>query len=147
VSELLVELEEAAGAGPRASFGGDTADLLAFLSFAAAERYGSTHPLSTLARLLRREHGVDTRPFWEFDAAEPEDEEDRAALARLWQAGEPLAAAATAAAAALRGDSRLAALARDFPGLPARLEELAAIARAAAASGKRLRLTYRLRTN
>ena len=141
MSELIVEVE---GGGPVHPFHGDTADLLAFLSFAAAERYGSTHPLSTLSRTQRREHGVDTRPFWEFDAAEPEDEEDRAALQRLWQPGEPLATASAAAARALRQDGQLAALARDFPCLPDRLDELAAIARTAAATGRRIRLTYRL---
>lgn len=141
MSELIVEFD--AGGRPP-PFRGDTADLLAFLSFAAAERYGSTHPLSTLARRLRREHGVDTRPFWEFDAAEPEDDEDRAALARLWQPGEPLAAASAAAARALREDRQLATPARDFPCLADRLDDLATIARAAAAAGQRLRLTYRL---
>lgn len=140
MSELVVELE----GGGTPSFRGDTADLLAFLSFAAAERYGSTHPLSTLARRLRRAHGVDIRPFWEFDAAEPEDDEDRAALARLWQPGGPLAAASAAAARALRDDPQLAELARDFPCLPDRLDELAQLAGDAAARGQRLRLTYRL---
>ncbi len=141
MSELLVEIE---GSGPSPGFRGATADLVAFLSFAAAERYGSTHPLSTLARLLRREHGVDTHPFWEFDAAEPADDEDRAALARLWQPGEALAAASGAAARAVREHQRLAALASDFPALTDRLDDLAAIAHGAAASGRRVRLTYRL---
>lgn len=141
MSELIVELE---GGGRPAPFGGDSADLVAFLSFTAAERYGSTHPLSTLARLLRRDHAVDTRPFWEFDDAEPADDEDRAALERLWQPGEPLAVACAAAAGALRSDAQLAALARDFPCLAERLEDLAAIAAAAARAGQHVRLTYRL---
>ena len=141
MSEVLVDLE---GGGRPPAFNGDTADLLAFLSFAAAERYGSTHPLSTLARLLRREHGVDLRPFWEFDAADAEDEEDSDNLARLWQPGAALAAASAAAARAIRGDARLAALAAKFPALPDRLADLATIAATAEQLRQRLRLTYRL---
>ena len=87
MSEVLVET---AAAAPHPGFRGDTADLLAFLSFAAAERYGSTHPLSGAARLLRKQHDVDTRPFWDFDAADAEDEEDRRELERIWQDGGPL---------------------------------------------------------
>lgn len=141
MSELILERD---GSDQPALFHGDTADLVAFLSFAAAERYGSTHPLSLLARRLRREYGVDTRPFWEFDAADPEDDEDREALARLWQPGEPLATASAAAALALRDTPQLAALAQGFPCLADRLAELAAIAGDAAAAGRRIRLTYRL---
>lgn len=141
MSEVLVET---AAAAAHPGFRGDTADLLAFLSFAAAERYGSTHSLSTAARLLRKQHGVDTRPFWDFDAAEAEDEQDRQELARIWQEGGPLAEAATTAAAAIRGDAQLAALTRDFPALADRLDDLAAIAHWAAARNVRVRLTYRL---
>jgi hypothetical protein len=141
VSAVLVETT-AAGEPP--AFRGDTRDLLAFLSFGAAERYGSTHELSALARLLRRKHEIDTQPLFEFSDALPEDDEDRQLLDRLWQEPAPLAEASAATAAAVRADPELAALARSFPTLADRLDELAATARWAAARGARVRITYRL---
>ena len=123
---------------------GDTAPLLAFLSFLASERYGSTHALSALARRLRRECEVDTRPLEEFGDAVPEDDLDRANLDRLWQSAEPLAVSAERAAAALRSHADLAKLAADAPGLADLLDQLAGIARWAAARDARVRVTYRL---
>jgi hypothetical protein len=129
---------------PPPGFDGDTAALLAFLSFLAAERYGSTHALSALARRLRREFGVDTRPLEEFGDAEPEDDADRANLERLWQPAAPLAESAAQAAAALRTHDELAALATDAPDLATLLDRLADNARWAAARDARIRLTYLL---
>lgn len=125
-------------------FVGDSAPLLAFLSFLAAERYGSTHALSALARRLRRECDVDTRPLEEFGDATPEDEQDRANLERLWQPAAPLAASAARAAAALRAEPDLAKLAADAPGLADLLDRLAAIACWAAERNARVRVTYYL---
>jgi hypothetical protein len=141
MGEVIVEAE---GADARPAFHHDSSDLLSFLSFAAAERYGAVHPLAALANRLRKEKHIDTRPFWDFYDADPEDEQDREQLARLWQAPGPLAEAATASAAALRDDAALARLAGDFPALPDLLEDLAAFARRAAESGTRVRVTYRL---
>ncbi len=125
-------------------FAGPTDDLLAFLSFLAAERYGSTHELSAAALALRRQHRIDTRPLMEFGDAVPEDDEDREILDRLWQDAAPLAEAAAASAAAIRADPQLHSLTRDYPNLPDRLDDLAAVARWAAARGARVRVTYRL---
>ncbi len=125
-------------------FTGDTAPLLAFLSFLASERYGSTHALSALARRLRREFEVDTRPLEEFGDAVPEDEQDRANLERLWQPAAPLATSAERAALALRTHRDLAKLAEDAPGLAGLLDQLAAIAQWAAERDARVRVTYRL---
>jgi hypothetical protein len=141
MSAVIVETSDRESPEP---FAGSTADLLAFLSFGAAERYGSTHELSALARLLRRKHRIDTRPLFEFGDADPEDDEDRRLLERLWVEATPLAEACAAVAAAIRDDPELAALARDFPALPQRLDEIAAMARRAATRGARLRVTYRL---
>jgi len=140
MSEVIVETT----AGPPPPFTTDTAPLLVFLSFVAAERYGSTHPLSALSRRLRRDLGIDTRPFEEFSDANAEDDEDRAALERLWQPAAPLAESAARAAAALRDHPDLQALTRDAPGLADLLDELATIARWAAAQDARIRLTYRI---
>src|SRR5579875_729250 len=103
MSEVIVETT----AGPPPPFTTDTAPLLVFLSFVAAERYGSTHPLSALSRRLRRDLGIDTRPFEEFSDANAEDDEDRAALERLWQPAAPLAESAARCAAAQDARIRL----------------------------------------
>jgi hypothetical protein len=141
VSELIVETS---AGKPAPGFRHDTADLVSFLSFVAAERYGSTHPLSVLANRLRRRHRIDLGPLWEFYEADAEDEQDRAQLERIWQAPGPVAQAAAEAAAALQADPDAAALAAGFPHLGGLLEDLAANARWAQSRGARLRLTYRL---
>ncbi|MHB8574951.1 MAG: hypothetical protein ACYDCQ_06410 [Dehalococcoidia bacterium] len=141
MGEIIVETSAGSPAPP---FGGATDDLLAFLSFLAAERYGSTHELSMAAKLLRKQHRIDTGPLFDFGDAAPEDDADRAILERLWQPAEPLAAAAAACAAAIRRDSQVQALTQDYPRLPDRLAELAAISRWAEARGARVRVTYRM---
>src|SRR2546430_2353050 len=141
MGQVIVEAE---GAEAHPGFRHDTSDLLSFLSFAAAERYGAVHPLAALANRLRKQQRIDTRPFWDFYDADPEDDVDREQLARLWQDAGPLGEAAAASAAALRADPTLAHLAQDFPALADLLEDLAAFAHRAAAAGTRVRVTYRL---
>ena len=141
MSSLIVESSDR---GVEPGLPADTSDLVAFLSFAVAERYGSVHALSAAANLLRKRQKIDLRPLLEFDNAEPDDDLDRQTLARLWQAPAPVAAAATAVASAIRSDPQLASLTADFPALPALLHELAAVADTAAARGVQIRLTYRL---
>ena len=142
--ETAGETVDGEAVDPAPSFRTDPEQLLAFLSFGAAERYGSLHPLSGVVNLLRRRHDVDTRPLLSFGDAVPGDEEDERELERLWQEPGPLAEAAAGAAAAIRTNERLSSLARDFPRLPDLLDDLAAIARWAADRGARIRLTYRL---
>jgi len=141
VSKLIVETS---AAEPPPGFRADPSDLLAFLSFAAAERYGSVHPLSGAAALLRKRHLVDMTPLLVFNDAVPEDDEDRRELERLWQEPAPLAAAARDAATAIRTDAQITSLVHEFPALPDRLDDLAGIARWAAERNASIRLTYRL---
>jgi hypothetical protein len=141
VSELLVESSDRE---QPAQFEDPTADLVSFISFVVAERYGSTHPLSLLAARLRRGKRVDLGPFWEFYDANPEDDEDRAHLERIWQPAAALAACAGTCAALLRTDAELAAYAEGFPLLPELLEDLSTYAAEAAKRDARVRMTYRL---
>jgi alkylhydroperoxidase/carboxymuconolactone decarboxylase family protein YurZ len=65
-------------------------------------------------------------------------------LEGLWQDPAPLARTCQEIAHALRHHPRLRALTADFPTLPERLEELAAIAQWAAQQRAKIRLTYLL---
>jgi hypothetical protein len=125
-------------------FQGDTAPLVYFMSFAVAERYGALHPLAQAASLLRRQLRVDISPLMRFTSALPEGPEDVEELEGLWQDPSPLARTCQEIAHALRHHPRLRALTADFPTLPERLEELAAIAQWAAQQGAKIRLTYLL---
>lgn len=129
---------------PHPGFTGPEQDLLAFLSFGASERYGSLHPLSGVANLMRRRHNVDVAPLFTFGDAVPDDDEDRRELERLWQEPGPLAASCAAAVAALNESPRLQDLAAGFPDLAPRLTDLEQIARWAFQHGARVRITYRL---
>lgn len=139
--ELIVETT---AGEPHPGFGGPALDLLTFLTFAASERYGALHPLSGVANLLRRKHGVEIMPLLTFGDAVPEDDEDRRELERLWQEPAALADCCAAVAAAIRATPRLGELAAVAPELLPRLDDLAAIARWAAERDARIRLTYRL---
>src|SRR5712691_2671766 len=114
MSRLIVETSVPE---PAPEFAGPSNDLIAFLSFVVAERYGALHPLSAAANVLRKRLRIDLRPLMEFGDAEPEDEEDERSLRRLWQAPRPLAESALAVASALRTDEQLAGLVRDFPAI------------------------------
>ena len=120
-------------------FSGDTADLVWFLSFAAVEQFGSQHELSRAAFLLRHKHKVRLRHLLNFVAADDDTEE----LERAWQSAAGLAEAAAAAHAALSSDdAEVQSSISEFPGLPARMAELAAIAEWTAERDGQIRLTY-----
>ena len=142
-------------------FGGPSDVLVYFLSLAFSTRYGSIHPLSQLALLLRGEMKIDLGPLTTFADRDAEVEADERELERVWQDAGPLAetlgkvtaalasaqAAAQAAAqeaAQEAGDDRIAVLTEDAPDLAARLGELREMAAWAAGRGMRVRLTFEL---
>lgn len=142
VAELIVETS--ASARPPA-FHGPTADLVYFLSFAVAERYGSTHELSGVARSLREQERSDVlRPLLTFAEQSTADRDDRRDMEQIWQEAAPVAAAAAFTAHAITGSPRLTQLAGGFPELVPRLKDLAAIAAWAEERQARVRLLFRL---
>jgi hypothetical protein len=142
VAELRVETR-AAGTPPE--FGGPTADLVYFLSFAVAERYGATHELSAVARVLRERPPRDQlRPLLTFAEENRGDEDDRADMERIWQPAGPVAEAAAWATREIRASPRLLGLIEGFPDLLPRLDDLARIAAWSAERGGEIRLLFRL---
>ena len=123
-------------------FLGESADVVYFISFAHSERYGAGHPLAKAAGLLKRRLGVDLAPLLTFADARIESSEEERALESMWQDAAPLAECARSAAAALESTPELRDLSADFPELPERLRELAAMADWAAERGAKVRLTY-----
>ena len=123
-------------------FLGDSADIVYFISFAHSERYGAGHPLAKAAGLLKRRLGVDLKPFLTYADARAQSGEEERALETMWQEAAPLAECARRAAGAIEGTPELRELTADFPELPERLRELAAMADWAAERGARVRLTY-----
>lgn len=127
------------------AFGGPSDVVVHFLSLAFATRYGSIHPLSQLALLLRGPMKIDLGPLTTFADRNVEEPEDAVELERVWQAAAPLAACIGHVVRALRsGDERVGALTEDAPELADRLEELGRAAECAAAQGARVRLSYDL---
>lgn len=142
VAELQVETT-AEGEPPQ--FLGPTSDLVHFLSFAVAERYGATHDLSGAARILReRGRGDVLRPLLTFAEDNPADADDRRDMEQIWQDAQPVAGAARWAAGEIRSSRVLRQLTADFPQLLPRLDELAQIAAWSAERGARIRLLFRL---
>jgi hypothetical protein len=126
-------------------FGGPSDVLVHFLSLAFSTRYGSLHPLSQLALLLRGEMKIDLGPITTFADRNVEEEADRVELERVWQDAAPLAASIRRIVDALdSGDDRIATLTEDAPSLRARLADLGRMAEWAAARGPRVRLTFEL---
>lgn len=126
-------------------FGGPSDVVVHFLSLAFATRYGSIHPLSQLALLLRGPMKIDLGPLTTFADRNVEEPEDAVELERVWQDAEPLAACVRDVVRALgSGDERVGQLTEDAPELAARLEDLARAAECAAAQGARVRLSYDL---
>jgi hypothetical protein len=127
------------------AFGGPSDVLVHFLSLAFSTRYGSLHPLSQLALLLRGEMKIDLGPITTFADRNVEEEEDRIELERVWQGAAPLAGSIRRIVEALAsGDERIAVLTEDAPTLHARMEELGRMAEWAAARGARVRLSFEL---
>ncbi|MGI8549318.1 MAG: hypothetical protein ACR2PL_00775 [Dehalococcoidia bacterium] len=142
MAELIIQTS-AAGVPP--AFTGDTGDLVYFLSFAVAERYGSTHDLSGAARILREQHRRDVlRPLLTFAEDNPADPDDKHDMEQIWQQPAPVATAARLASDSIRSSELLLGLTRDFPDLLRRLDDLATIADWSAEQGARIRILFRL---
>ena len=138
-------------------FTGDTAQLLYFLSFAAAERYGAQHELAQAAQILRHRFKISLSPLLNFTTAQAregptaragrvkEDEADRRDLERAWQDPAPLAEACRRVLEALwSGHQEISRALADYPEIAPRLAEMERIASWAAAEGCRIRLLYSL---
>jgi hypothetical protein len=139
--QLIVELEPAARAP--VAFGGDTAPLVYFLSFAFAARYGAQHELTKAALLLRGgEHKIDIKPLLTFADRDADDEADRRELRRAWQDAGLLADCCRSVVAAIDADAAIREQLGDFPTLRDRIDELGSIAERAATRGAQVRLTY-----
>ena len=123
-------------------FLGESADIVYFISFAHSDRYGSAHPLSKAAGVLKRQLKLDLAPLLTFADARIDSAGEEQALETMWQDAAPLAASARRVAEAIEGTEQLRDLTSDFPELPDRLRELAAMADWAAERGARVRLTY-----
>jgi hypothetical protein len=136
---LIVETTDP---GEPPDFLGDSADIVYFISFAHAERYGTDHPLSRAAAYLKRKLRVNLAPLMNYADARTEHAEEEALLERLWQEAQPLADSARAAAEAIDATPELREMTSELPELPQRLRELAGIADWAADRGARIRLTY-----
>jgi hypothetical protein len=137
---LIVEFDPAGE--PPMTFGGETAPLVYFLSFAFAARYGAQHELSIATGLLREKHKIDLKPLLTFADHAAQDEADRKELERLWQDGGPLAECCRRVVEAIEADAAIREQLGDFPALRDRIEELGRIATWAAEQGRRVRLTY-----
>jgi hypothetical protein len=126
-------------------FGGPGDVLVYFLSLAFSTRYGSLHPLSQLALLLRGEWKIDLGPLTTFADRDVEVEADQVELDRVWQDAQPLADTLRAVNAALAsGDERIAQFTEDAPDLATRLADLQLMAEWAASRGARVRMTFEL---
>jgi hypothetical protein len=125
-------------------FLGESSDVVYFMSMAHSERYGAGHPLARATRVLKFKLRIDLAPLLTFADASTESSEEEEALETMWQDAAPLAASARAVAEAIESSDELRELAADFPALPERLRELAAMADWAAERGARVRLTYAL---
>ena len=123
-------------------FFGDSADIVYFISFAHSERYGSRHPLSKAAGILKRQLQINLTPLLTFADARTESAAEEQALETMWQEPAPLAESARRVAEAIETTEQLRELAADFPELPDRLRELATMADWAAERGAKIRLTY-----
>lgn len=123
-------------------FLGDSADIVYFISFAHSDRYGSSHPLSKAAGVLKRQLQINLSPLLTFADARTESAAEERALETMWQDPSPLAESARRVAEAIDRTPRLRELTTDFPELPLRLRELAEMADWAAARGAKIRLTY-----
>ena len=122
-------------------FFGDSADIVYFISFAHSERYGSSHPLSKAARILKRLR-INLVPLLTFADARTESAAEEQALETMWQDPAPLAECARRVAQEIEATEQLRELAADLPELPDRLRELASMADWAAERGAKIRLTY-----
>ncbi|MCH7577615.1 MAG: hypothetical protein IH822_07450, partial [Chloroflexi bacterium] len=96
-------------------FFGDSADIVYFISFAHSERYGSRHPLSKAAGILKRQLQINLTPLLTFADARTESAAEEQALETMWQEPAPLAESARRVAQAIEATEQLHELAADFP--------------------------------
>src|SRR5215207_962350 len=116
--------------------GGDSSDLVYFLSFAFSQRYGASHELSVAALILRGEFKINIAPLMSFADREIEEPSDAETLERAWQDPIGLAECCRAVAAAMGGDEkRLVAIRTDYPRLQELIGELGECAAWAATGG------------
>lgn len=143
VSQLFFETDD--GEPCPIAFGGPSDVLVHFQSLAFSTRYGSIHPLSQLALLVRGEMKIDLGPLTTFADRNAEVEADELELERVWQDAGPLAdSLADVTRALATPDARIAKLTEDAPDLFARLCDLHQMAVWAATRGARVRLTFEL---
>ena len=137
---LIVELDPPSEAP--VTFGGDTAPLVYFLSFAFAARYGAQHELSLATAVLRDKHKIDLKPLLTFADSAAQDEADRQELERLWQDAAPLAVCCRRVVEAIDADAAVGEMLAGYAALRDRIDELGRIASQAAEDGRRVRLTF-----
>lgn len=126
-------------------FCGDQSDLVHFLSFAYAARFGAQHELSLLALTLQTDFKINLKPLLTFADREVEEPEDEETLNAAWQESRPLAERRAAAVRAIdSADTRLHMLLADYPSLRDRLADLAKAAHWAETRKCRIRVTYRM---
>lgn len=137
--------ETTAGEPPPSDFGGDTAVLVYFVSFAFATRYGSQHPVSQFALLMRTLHKVNMTPLTTFADRNIEEEADARELERVWQDAAPLAETLARVIEALEsGEGGSRAITSEWTDLVPRLRDLQRMADWAAGRGARVRLSFEL---
>ena len=124
------------------TFHNDPRDLLALISFGAAEPFGSQHPLTELVRRLRNQHLVDVRPLLTFYDRDVEDDVDAVNLEAAWQPAKRLGQCVRAVRAAIAADDQAPALLTEYPAVPELLAELEALATDAGAA--RIRISFSL---
>ena len=143
MSRFFFETDPPADVPPK--FGGPPDVLVYFLSLAFSTRYGSIHPLSQLALLMRAEHKINMTPLTTFADRDVEEPADDRELRRAWQDAAPLAETLRQVNDVLAsGDPRLAELTEETPDLAARLRDLQLIVEQAAEHGARVRMTFEL---
>lgn len=140
---IIVDLDPQRDDAP--GFGGDTSDLVYFLSWAFSARYGGNHELSLASLILRGDFKIDLKPLLTFADRDVEMEADEEMMERAWQDAAPLAETCAQVVAALDSDDpRLETVRRDYPSLGGRIEDLSRIAAWAAEHDSRIRVTFLL---
>lgn len=123
-------------------FLGDSADIVYFISFAHAERYGADHPLAKATSVLKRKLGIKLGPLLNYADARTENADEEEHLERIWQDPAGIEQCALQVADALQKAPAVAGMTDTLPELPDRLRELAEMAAWAKEQGAKMRLTY-----
>ena len=143
MTRIILDLDPPQTGAPE--FTSDTQDLVYFLSWAYATRYGASHELSMASRVLRQDLGIDLQPLLTFADREVEDPDDQDALDIAWQDAAPLAACCSAVTTALSApDGAFEGVLQQYPSLRDNVHDLGQIAAWAAERGARIRVTYEL---